>query len=64
MAARHASELELLRFDDEFEGDIRLNEPSDDRRWTQGKGSATHNTSLWLAIPPTVSVALLMPTPK
>ena len=27
MAARHASELELLRFDDEFEGDIRLNEP-------------------------------------
>ena len=27
MPARHASELELLRFDDEFEGDIRLNEP-------------------------------------
>ena len=45
MAARHASELELLRFDDEFEGDIS-------------------STSLWLAIPPTVSVALLMPTPK
>ena len=43
MAARHASELELLRFDDEFEGDIRLNEPM---------------------APPTVSVALLMPTPK
>ncbi len=27
MAARHASELELLRFDDEFEGVVRLNEP-------------------------------------
>ena len=27
MAARHASELELLRFDDEFDGSIKLNEP-------------------------------------
>lgn len=27
MAARHASELELLRFDDEFEGSVRLDEP-------------------------------------
>lgn len=27
MAARHASELELMRFDDDFEGTIRLNEP-------------------------------------
>lgn len=27
MAARHASELELLRFDDEFDGTVRLNEP-------------------------------------
>ena len=27
MAARHASELELMRFDDDFEGIIRLNEP-------------------------------------
>lgn len=27
MAARHASELELLRFDDGFEGVVRLNEP-------------------------------------
>ena len=27
MAARHASELELMRFDDEFEGTIRLDEP-------------------------------------
>ena len=26
MAARHASELELMRFDDDFEGTIRLNE--------------------------------------
>ena len=27
MASRHASELELMRFDDDFEGTIRLNEP-------------------------------------
>lgn len=27
MAARHASELELLRFDEEFEGSIKLDEP-------------------------------------
>ena len=27
MAARHASELELLAFDDAFDGDIRLGEP-------------------------------------
>ena len=27
MAARHASELELLRFDDDFDGEIRLDEP-------------------------------------
>lgn len=27
MAARHASELELMRFDDDFEGTIRLDEP-------------------------------------
>lgn len=27
MAARHASELELLRFDDEFDGSIKLDEP-------------------------------------
>lgn len=27
MAARHASDLELLQFDDSFEGDVRLNEP-------------------------------------
>lgn len=27
MAARHASELELMRFDDDFDGSIRLNEP-------------------------------------
>lgn len=27
MAARHASELELMRFDDAFDGTIRLNEP-------------------------------------
>lgn len=27
MAARHASELELMRFDDDFEGVIRLDEP-------------------------------------
>ena len=27
MAARHASELELLAFDDAFDGDIRLDEP-------------------------------------
>lgn len=27
MAARHASELELMRFDEDFDGSIRLNEP-------------------------------------
>ncbi len=27
MAARHASDLELLQFDDEFEGEVRLDEP-------------------------------------
>lgn len=27
MAARHASDLELLQFDDAFEGDVRLDEP-------------------------------------
>ena len=27
MAARHASELELMRFDDDFDGSIRLDEP-------------------------------------
>ncbi len=27
MAARHASDLELLAFDEEFKGDVRLNEP-------------------------------------
>lgn len=41
MAARHASELELLRFDDEFDGIIKLDEPMS-RHTTYRIGGSAH----------------------